>query len=273
MAHLPHDAPGAARPVRYLDDALPRVLAHRGGIRHGTVENTLGAFRAAWDAGITHLETDARVTADGACVLWHDADLRRLTGDRRRVERMTLAELRGIDLGSGARVTTLVELLRGLPSARVNVDVKGRSAPAAVAREILAADAVERVLVTSFSGSRRRRAVALLPGVATSADALRLVIAVLGARLGLSPVVRAALRGIDAVQMPRTVLGIRTTSPAMVRGLARVVREVHVWTVDDPAEMIRLVRAGVHGIVTDRPERAVAELRARDWDSPGNRTS
>ncbi|WP_414172377.1 glycerophosphodiester phosphodiesterase family protein [Clavibacter tessellarius] len=164
MAHHPEDAPGDARPVRYLDDALPRVLAHRGGIRQATVENTLGAFRAAWDAGVTHLETDARATADGACVLWHDADLRRLTGDRRRVEDMTLAELRAIDLGSGARVTTLAELLRALPSARVNVDVKGRSAPAAVAREVRDADAVGRVLVTSFSGSRRRRAVALLPG-------------------------------------------------------------------------------------------------------------
>ena len=271
MAHRPDDAPDDARPLRYLDDALPRVLAHRGGIRQGTVENTLGAFRAAWDAGVTHLETDARATADGACVLWHDADLRRLTGDRRRVEDMTLAELRAIDLGSGARVTTLAELLRALPSARVNVDVKGRSAPAAVAREVRDADAVGRVLVTSFSGSRRRRAVALLPGVATSADAGRLVVAVLGARIGLAPVVRAALGGVDAVQMPRRVLGIRTTSLVMVRRLSRAVREVHVWTVDDPAEMIRLVSAGVHGIVTDRPELAIAELRTHDWDSPGNR--
>jgi len=272
MAHLPDDD-GSVTPVRYLDDALPRVLAHRGGIRTGTVENTLGAFRAAWEAGITHLETDAHVTADGACVLWHDPDLRRLTGDRRRVADVTLDQLRAIDLGSGARVATLAELLRELPSARVNVDVKGRSAPTAVARDVLAADAVGRVLVTSFSGSRRRRTVALLPGAATSADAGRLVVAVLGARLGLSPVVGAALRGIDAVQMPRRVLGIRTTSPAMIGRLSREVREVHVWTVDEPAEMIRLVSAGVHGIVTDRPERALAELRRRDWDSPGNRAS
>ena len=273
MTRLADDAPGGGPRVRYLDGALPRVLAHRGGIRPGTVENTLGAFRAAWDAGVTHLETDAHVTADGACVLWHDPDLRRLAGDRRRVADVTLADLRAIDLGSGARVATLAELLRELPSARVNVDVKGRSAPSAVARDVLAAGAVARVLVTSFSGSRRRRTVALLPGVATSADAGRLVVAVLGARLGLSPVVRAALHGIDAVQMPRRVLGIRTTSSTMVRRLAAGVREVHVWTVDDATEMILLVSAGVHGIVTDRPERALAELRRRDWDSPGNRVS
>jgi glycerophosphoryl diester phosphodiesterase len=259
--------------VRYLDGAVPRVLAHRGGVHPRTVENTLPAFRAAWDLGVTHLETDVHVTSDGVCVLWHDPDLRRLTGDRRRIERVTHAELRALDLGSGARVATLAELLAELPEARVNVDVKGRLAPAEAARVIRAAGALERVLVTSFSGSRRRRAVALLPGVATSADAGRLVLAVLGARVGLDVVVRLALRGIDAVQMPRSVLGIRTVTPAMVARLARAVREVHVWTVDDPDEMTRLVQAGVDGVVTDHPSTALAALRPRDWDSPGKGAS
>jgi glycerophosphoryl diester phosphodiesterase len=243
-------------PGGWFDGALPRVLAHRGWTGSGAVENTLGAFLAAWDLGITHLETDAHVTADGVCVLWHDDDLRRLTGRRGRV-----------------RDATLAELLAALPAAHVNVDVKGRDAPAAVARTILAAGAVDRVLVTSFSGRRRRLAVSLLPGVATSADAGRLVLAVLGARLGLAPVVGLALRGIDAVQMPCRVLGIRTVSPAMVARLARAVREVHVWTVDDPDEAVRLVDAGVHGVVTDRPDLVLAAFGRRDWDSPGNRAS
>ena len=257
----------------WFSGGVPRVLAHRGWTGSGAVENTLEAFRAAWELGVTHLETDVHVTSDGACVLWHDADLRRLTGRPGRVRDATLADLRAIDLGSGARVATLAELLAALPEARLNIDVKGRDAPAAAARAIRAADSVDRVLVTSFSGSRRRRALALLPGAATSADAGRLVLAVLGARLGLAPVVRLALRGVDAVQMPRRVLGIRTVSPAMVSRLARAVREVHVWTVDDPDEMVRLVRAGVHGVVTDRPDLALSALGTRDWDSPGNRSS
>jgi glycerophosphoryl diester phosphodiesterase len=259
--------------VRYFDGDGPRVLAHRGWTGSGAVENTLDAFRAAWDLGVTHLETDVHATADGACVLWHDADLRRLAGRRMRVRDATLAELRAVDLGSGARVATLGELLAALPDARLNIDVKGRGAAEAAAREIRAADAVDRVLVTSFSAARRRRAVALLPGVATSADAVRLVAAVVAARLGVTPLARLALRGVDAVQMPCRVLGIRTESPAMVARLARAVREVHVWTVDDPEEMIRLVRAGVRGIVTDRPDLALAALARRDWDSPGNRAS
>ncbi|PPF56399.1 glycerophosphodiester phosphodiesterase [Clavibacter michiganensis] len=257
----------------WFDDPTPRVLAHRGWTGSGAVENTLGAFLAAWELGVTHLETDVHVTADGACVLWHDDDLRRLTGRPGRVRDATLAELRAVDLGSGARIATLGELLAALPDARLNIDVKGRGAPGAAARAIRAAGALDRVLVTSFSSTRRRRAVALLPGAATSADAVRLVLAVLGARAGLAPVVRLALRGVDAVQMPRSVLGISTVSPVMVGRLARAVREVHVWTVDDPDEMIRLVRAGVHGIVTDRPDVALAALASGDWDSPGNRAS
>ncbi len=257
----------------WFDGAVPRVLAHRGWTGSGAVENTLDAFRAAWELGATHLETDVHVTADGACVLWHDADLRRLTGRPGLVRDATLEELRALDLGSGARVATLGELLAALPDARLNIDVKGRDAPAAAARAIRDADAVDRVLVTSFSVSRRRRALALLPGAATSADAGRLVLAVLGARLALAPVVRLALRGVDAVQMPCRVIGIRTVSPVMVGRLGRAVREVHVWTVDDPGVMIRLVRAWVHGIVTDRSDLALAAMGDRDWDSPGNRVS
>lgn len=257
----------------WFDGPTPRVLAHRGWTGTGAVENTLPAFQAAWALGVTHLETDVHVTADGECVLWHDDDIRRIAGRPGRVRDATLAELRAVDLGSGSRIATLAEVLEALPEARLNVDVKGRGASAAVARAVRAADATDRVLVTSFSPARRRGAVALLPGVATSADALRLVLAILGARLGLAAVVRLALRGVDAVQMPRAVLGIRTVSPAMVGRLARAVREVHVWTVDDPDEMIRLVSAGVHGVVTDRPDLALAALRPRDWDSPGNRAS
>ncbi|RII94029.1 glycerophosphodiester phosphodiesterase, partial [Clavibacter californiensis] len=70
---------------------------------------------------------------------------------------------------------------------------------------------------------------------------------------------------------PCRVIGIRTVSPMMVGRLAHAVREVHVWTVDDPDEMIRLVSAGIHGIVTDRPDLALAAIGVRDWDSPGNR--
>ncbi|CAQ01790.1 glycerophosphodiester phosphodiesterase [Clavibacter sepedonicus] len=257
----------------WFDGDVPRVLAHRGWTGSGAVENTLDAFRAAWALGVTHLETDVHVTADDVCVLWHDADLRRLTGRPGRVRDVTLADMRAIDLGSGARVATLAELLEALPDARINIDVKGRHAPAAAARTIRDAHAVDRVLVTSFSGSRRRRALALLPGAATSADAGRLVLAVLAARLGIGPLTRLALRGVDAVQMPCRVIGIRTVSPTLVARLGRAVREVQVWTVDDPDEMVRLVSAGIHGIVTDRPDLALAALGRRDWDSPGNRVS
>jgi glycerophosphoryl diester phosphodiesterase len=245
----------------YLDSPLPRILAHRG-LALGVPENTAASFRAALDAGADYLETDAHVTADGVAVLAHDPSV--LDGSRRVVIADETADrIEEVDLGGGERVPRLDDVLTTLPHARFNIDVKARAAAESVARAVLDARATDRVLVTSFDGDTRRAVVRLLPGVATSASGDLVARVLLPAHLGMSGAVRRLLRGIPCVQVPERRGPVPLVTRRTVRTFHAAGVEVHVWTVNDPAEMRRLVALGVDGIVTDRCDLAAAHLRAR----------
>jgi len=161
---------------------------------------------------------------------------------------------------------TLAEALDAFPEARFNIDIKTASAIAPTVEVVRRARAEHRVLLASFSERRRASAVRALPGVATSISGPRFAAALLAARVGLQPAVRAAVRGMHAVQIPERALGLQTTAPPILRAFHRAGVEVHVWTVNDPARMRSLLQDGVDGIVTDRADLAVAVLRtlARD---------
>ncbi|CAN5255112.1 hypothetical protein BH09ACT1_BH09ACT1_25780 [soil metagenome] len=94
----------------------------------------------------------------------------------------------------------------------------------------------------------------LLPGVATSASAGLVFLALVGAKLGIRPLVRFALRSVDAVQVPERALRLRITTPRMVHAFHQAGVEVHVWTINDAADVRRLVALGVDGVVTDRTD-------------------
>lgn len=240
----------------YFSPVPPRVLAHRG-LALDAPENTPLAFLHAMAAGVTHLETDVHATRDGVAVIAHDADLRRVAERPGRVDALSLDELQMIDLGSGQRFAPLVDVLDGLPDARFNIDVKSDAAIEPTAAAVRAARAVDRVLITSFSERRRARTVALLPGVATSASARQFVVALLAAKLGASAVVTRVLAEVDALQIPERALGMSTITPRTMRAYRRAGVQVHVWTVNEEADMRRLFAIGIDAIVTDRADLAV----------------
>lgn len=244
----------------YFDSPSPRVLAHRG-LATTAPENTALAFAHALAAGAHYIETDVHVSSDGQAIVSHDPDLERLTGEKRKVSELTAAQLAAIDLGERQGFITLAEALDGFPDARFNIDLKdlGSIAPAVAA--ITATRSIDRVLVTSFDERRRLAAVGQLPGVATSASARRFAGALLSGRLGATGLLRRALRDIDAVQIPERAAGLSTTSPAFIDRFHEVGVEVHMWTINDPARMVELVERGVDGIVTDRADLAVSQLR------------
>ncbi|MGN6744193.1 MAG: glycerophosphodiester phosphodiesterase family protein [Amnibacterium sp.] len=237
----------------YFDGPLPRVLAHRG-LAANAPENSLSAFRDALLAGATHLETDARATADGVAVLVHD---RHPAGWAAPVARTVLVDV--MDHHPG--VTTLTAALTTYREARFNIDVKDRRAAEAVARAVRSAHAEDRVLITSFREGRRRATLRLLPPVATSASGERMALAVIGLRLRSRALVRAALKGVDAAQIPLRLAGLDATEPRVLDTFHACGVEVHYWVVNDPARMRALVARGADGVVTDRPDLAALTLR------------
>ena len=238
------------------------MLAHRG-LALEAPENTLLAFVAAIGIGVTHIETDVHASSDGIAVISHDPGLDRMAALPGRVDALTLARLREIDLGHGQTFCTLAEALDAFPETRFNIDIKSAGAVAPTVAAILDAKAVDRVLVTSFSESRRRAAVRQLPGVATSASSSRFAAALVAGKLRAAPLLRRALRGIDAVQVPEQYSGVRIVTERMIRLLHSAKVEVHVWTVNDAPAMHRLLDLGVDGIVTDRADIALGVLTTR----------
>lgn len=247
----------------------PRVLAHRGlitaaGEDSGVWENSAAGFAAAHAAGVEYIESDCQVTADGDVVLFHDATLDRLAGDARAVSDVRTRELRALFADHGG-LLTVAEALASFPDVRFNIDVKTGAAVEPLGPILV--EHTHRVLVTSFSDANRR---ATLASVLRSGASLRpatsggsRTIASLRAlsALRLSPT--RVLREIDALQIPDRYGALKVLTPALLRAAHRSSVEVHVWTVNDPAEMRRLVALGVDGIISDRADVALKTLSPR----------
>jgi glycerophosphoryl diester phosphodiesterase len=247
---------GASVHSTYLSPDSPRVFAHRG-LSVEAPENTMLAFAKAVAAGAQYIETDVHASIDGVAVVSHDPTLTRVAGRDLRVEQLTMAELRRIDLGNDQGFCSLSDALDAFPETRFNIDVKSHGAVSPTVRAIDDLSASNRVLVTSFNEKRRAATAEQLPGVASSASAQRFLIALLSAKTGISPALRLALRGLVAIQVPEKALGLRVTTQRVIQRVHALGLEMHVWTINEPQRMRHLLDLGVDGIVTDRADLAL----------------
>lgn len=238
----------------YFRGSTPRVFAHRG-FHLAHPENSRSAFQAAVDLGIAHIETDVVASRDGIAMIAHDLELDRVAGIRGFVGEFTSAALADIDLG-GEGFITLREALAIFPAAMFNVDVKDERAIPDVVAAIRESDSVDRVLVSSFSARRRRAVLEHLPTVASSASLTEFLRIYGSLRVGIDP----PLPRIQALQIPAAAYGVPTVTSSLVDRYHRIGLEVHVWTINHEPEMRRLLSLGVDGIVTDRPDIALAVI-------------
>ncbi|MDQ2661253.1 MAG: glycerophosphodiester phosphodiesterase [Actinomycetota bacterium] len=243
----------------YFDPPRPRVLAHRG-LALDAPENTLLAFANAAAVGAVHIETDVHVSRDGVAVVSHDPTLRRVADRDVDVAELTMEQLRRIDLGEGQGFASLEEALDAFGDLRFNIDVKVEGAVAPTAAALERTCSSSRVLLTSFSDARTRRVRALVPDAVTSAGRA----GVIRARLSGPGGMRRALRGAHALQVPERIGRTRLVTARFVDAAQRAGAEVHVWTVNDPADMARLLELGVDGLVTDRADLAIPLIAARN---------
>lgn len=246
-------------------------MAHRGFSLAG-LENTLTAFRAAVELGYSHLETDVHTTSDGELFLFHDRTLDRVTDGRGRIHDLTADQVREARIGRTEPVPTFDELVAAFPEARFNLDVKDWHSVPSVVAAIERNSVHDRVLIASFSDRRRRAVLKQLSrrtasSAGTMANALFLVLGpLLSARVLGSParaVLRRALRDVDALQVPVRYRAIPVVTAGFVRRAHELGLYVHVWTINDPAEMHRLLDLGVDGIVSDRADLLKDVLQAR----------
>lgn len=248
----------------------PVLVAHRGGSKLAP-ENTLAAFRHAVDDwGADMLELDVHLTADGEVVVIHDETVDRTTDGSGLVSSKTVREIQALDAGhrfvdldgnprfrgQGVRIPTMREVIETFPDVWINVELKAAAAARPLLRVIRECDAEHRVLVAA-EYERKRVEARGYPGPwgASRKHCFLFVLAnhLPGGFLYTPPV--------DVFQVPEYFRGRRILTPKLIAAAHRRNIPVHVWTVDDPADMRRLLAWGVDAIQTDRPDLLSEVLR------------
>jgi glycerophosphoryl diester phosphodiesterase len=236
-------------------------------------ENTLEAFRAGVAAGADRLELDVHATADGEVVVLHDDTIDRTTDGTGRVRDQSLAALGRLDAGHrfrapdgtypfrdrGVRIPTLAALLEALPEVPLNIEVK-QQAPAIEPLVLATLDrfgARERTLLAAEDGTIMGRIRAAAPDVLTSFSAEE--VAEFVGRLRSGQLAGYRPPGV-ALQVPPAFRDIPIVTAESVAAAHALGLEVHVWTINDEAEMRALLALGVDGLMTDFPARAAALL-------------
>ncbi|MDX2603571.1 glycerophosphodiester phosphodiesterase [Streptomyces caniscabiei] len=231
----------------YLDHPGPIAFAHRGGAADG-LENTMAQFRRAVESGYRYIETDVHASRDGRLVAFHDATLDRMTDGAGRIADLMWKEISHARVAGVEPVPLFEELLEEFPDVRWNVDVKAEPALHPLLNLIARTDAWDRVCVGSFSESRVARARRLAgPRLATSYGTS----GVLGLRLRSWGVPATVRRSAVAAQVPESHAGVPVVDHRFVRAAHARGLQVHVWTVNEPQRMHRLLDLGVDGIMTD----------------------
>lgn len=257
-----------AKPGPYVQGRTLNI-AHQGG--EGLwPSNTMLAYKNAVDLGVDMLEMDMHATKDGVLVLSHDDTLDRLTNTKERIADMPISDLLSADAGfvldpqsnkvfpfrgQGVQVAQLRDVLTTFPNTPMIIEIKQAtpSIAAPFCKLLRDTNMTGKVIVASFSDAALNDFRATCPGVGTSMTARELRPIVLLSKVGLAGLVRTP-QSVTAVQVPVRAEGIEVVTPAFIRAMHARGIAVQVWTINDEAEMRRLIALGVDGIITDYPD-------------------
>jgi glycerophosphoryl diester phosphodiesterase len=235
----------------FLDWPGPLAFAHRGGASEAP-ENTMPAFERAVELGYRYLETDVHVTRDGVLLAFHDDHLDRVTDGSGAIADLPWDVVRAARVDGREPIPRFEELLTAWPDVRINVDAKHDAAVEPLAEVLLRTGAIDRVCVAAFSDKRIARVQSLVGHAVCTSMGPRQVAQLVATSRGLPGGRRnlmAPCAQVPTHQGPVPLVTERFVAAAHQRGI-----QVHVWTIDDPAEMARLLDLGVDGLMTDRPQ-------------------
>jgi glycerophosphoryl diester phosphodiesterase len=217
------------------------IFGHRGAPgypRQG--ENTRGSFMKALRCGATGLEFDVRRCGDGRLVVIHDDTIDRTTNGRGRVDQMSYEELQQFDAGSGEQIPLFNDILDEFgPQCLLNIELKDSGIAADVKKLVLERRLERHVIVSAFEWDELRSLTPEIP------------IALLSSKLENLISSAHDLRA-SAIHPRRDMV-----SASLITAAREVHLQVHVWTVNDPAEISHFRDMAIDGIFTDFPERCL----------------
>ena len=219
------------------------IWSHRG---HPGPENTLQAFTAAWEDGITHFETDIHATLDGHLVLAHDPSILRLTQVDQQISTLTLEQLQEFLIDGQHPWCTLEELVIRFPDAHISIDIKSDDTLDPFIAWMHGRHA-ENFVVGSFSSKRVQSFRQAHPSVRTALTPLETLALVFGVDRFIKWEESKKLYAM----VPMKFKGIPICTPGFVRRCRSREISIFVWTINDLETARKLIYLGVHGVVTD----------------------
>lgn len=242
--------------ISYGREQGPLAIAHRGGMALAP-ENTLAAFGRSVALGLRHLETDVVTTRDGELLCFHDASLKRVTGDPRRVAEVDASSVRRLRVQGREPVPTLAEALHAFPETCFAIDLKDQRSVGAMAALLRANPGWAGRICVAGAWSRWMEALqADVPEVSVALGWRSLTTLITRSRGYARPargLTHERVRGRFA-HVPLRLGGVPVYAERVVAQAHRLGIRVVVWTVNEPTTVHALLDAGVDGIITDRPD-------------------
>ena len=220
-----------------------RVVGHRGAPRRAT-ENTLASLETAAGLGADGVEVDLRLAGDGSIGVLHDADFGRTTAGEGPISQADAARLR--ELG----VPLLEDVVATCDRLGLWLDLEVKEAEPAIATAVAECGLPHGGVVSSFLP----QALDLVKDVAPDVPLGLLVIPGVDADASMASAERY---GAWNPPLPMVMADLDSIARAHGRGLA-----VHVWTVNEPADIAALAEAGADSVITDVPDVARAVIDA-----------
>jgi glycerophosphoryl diester phosphodiesterase len=242
------------------------VTAHRGG-HHQAPENTAASIREAIATGAQYAEIDVQISKDGVLVVTHDSDFSRMGGVAKKVWDLTYKEIRAIPLGAKAApefrnepaptLGEVLEIARGHIGLNIELKYYGDHQPRLAERVVEAVRAcgmTNQVVVQCLEYEPLMEVRRVAPEIP----------------VGYLMSVNATHPGWLKVDFLSVELA-RVTG-AFVRAAHRRGQAVHVWTVDKPADMERMIAVGADALITNEPAEALRRVREHEGLSQSERT-
>jgi glycerophosphoryl diester phosphodiesterase len=257
------------QPIKpFLNTSFPLNIAHRGGMGLAP-ENTLRAFEIALAQGSHVFELDIHTTADREIVVIHDDTVNRTTNGSGKISLLTLAEVKKLDAGQGftpdngasypfrgqgITIPTLREVFQAFPEYRINIELKGMvpGFEHKLLKLINECSMEHKLLIAAENHTYAQVFRPLAPQLPYSASKKEVTWFFTALLLRISFLSNP---GIDAFQVPEFYGKLHIVTPRFIDAAHKKNIKVHVWTINDEADMERLLRWGVDGIVTDYPNR------------------
>jgi len=235
----------------FTDFKQPLLFAHRG-LSTKAPENTMTAFKLAWESGVPGIELDVRLCQTEEVVVIHDSLLERTTGEEGYVEHTDLKTLKSYTAGpNGEKIPLLSEVFEAAPdSTYFDIEMKveernAREMALALSKVISEYGMEGRCIISSFYPSGIREISIAAPGVPTAL------------------IYSEKLVKEHRIQhfFARWLSGTPVLKPewTIMEESLRYLRRLIPWTVNDVEEAKRLIKLGAVGIISDDPTPLLTE--------------